>query len=128
MDIKHFLLWLPMILLAFANATIRELVFIKYFSEFRAHQLSTLTLIVLCSIYVWFIFPWLGVQNSKQALLIGFVWVLLTVAFEFSLGRLTNKSWDYLFRDYNFIVGRIWLVFLICLFVLPYLFYFIRNR
>ena len=128
MDIKHFLLWLPMILLAFANATIRELLFIKYFSEFRAHQFSTLTLIVLCSIYVWFIFPRVGVQNSKQALLIGFVWVLLTVAFEFLLGRLTNKSWDYLFRDYNIFAGRIWLIFLICLFALPYLFYFIKNK
>lgn len=127
MDIKHFLLWLPMILLAFANATIRELVFIKYFSEFRAHQLSTITLIIFCSIYVWFVFPQLTIQNSKQALLIGIVWTLLTVAFEFSLGRLTNKSWEYLFRDYNLFDGRIWLLFLICLFLLPYIMYFIRQ-
>lgn len=128
MGIKHFLLWLPMIMLAFANATLRELVFIKHFNEFRARQLSTITLIILCFLYVWLVFPLLNIESSKQAFLIGFVWVLLTVAFEFTLGRLTNKSWGYLFRDYNILVGRIWLLFLICLFILPYLFYIIRNK
>ena len=46
-----------MIAIAFANATLRQLVFIKHFKELQAHQLSTCTLIILCSIYVWFIFP-----------------------------------------------------------------------
>jgi hypothetical protein len=42
MTAKHFfLLWLPMIVIAFANTTLRELVFIEKYSEFRAHQLST---------------------------------------------------------------------------------------
>jgi len=128
MGIKHLLLWLPMIAIAFANATLRELVFIKHYSELRAHQLSTLTLIILCAVYVWFVFPLLHVQNPKRALLIGFIWVLLTVAFEFSLGRLTNKSWEYLFRDYNLFAGHIWLIFLFFLFILPYLFFLIKNN
>jgi len=65
-----------MIAIAFANATVRELIFIKYLNELRAHQLSTLTLIILCTIYVAFIFPLLDVQNCKQALLIGMMWVV----------------------------------------------------
>ena len=117
-----------MIVIAFANATLRELVFIKQFSEFRAHQLSTITLIILCSIYIWLVFPLLSIQNAKQAFLVGFAWVLLTVAFEFSLGRFTNKSWEYLFQDYNLFAGRIWLLFLFSLFVLPYLFYKVKNK
>ena len=128
MTLKQILLWLPMIAIAFANATLRELVLIKQFSEFRAHQLSTISLIILCSIYIWFVFPLLNIQNSKQAFLIGFVWMLLTIAFEFSLGRLTNKSWEYLFQDYNLFAGRIWLLFLFSLFVLPYLIYMVKNK
>jgi hypothetical protein len=128
MSIKHFLLWLPMIAIAFVNATFRELVFLKYYSEFRAHQLSTITLIILCSLYVWFVFPLLSIQNAKQALLVGFVWVLLTVAFEFSLGRLTNKSWEYLSRDYHLFAGRMWLLFLVCLLLLPFVFYTLRQN
>lgn len=128
MDIKPYLLWLPMILIAFANATIRELLVIKHFSDFRAHQLSTIILILFCAIYIWYVLPYLNIQNSRQALLIGTIWVVLTVAFEFTLGRLTNKSWEHLFQDYNLVAGRIWLLFLICLFLFPYLFYIIRYK
>src|SRR5687767_7375246 len=116
-----------MILIAFANATLRELFFIKHFSELRSHQFSTITLIILCIIYVWFVFPLLKIQTIQQCFLVGIAWVLLTVAFEFTLGRLTNKSWDYLLRDYNLVAGRIWLIFLICLFLLPYIVYVIKN-
>ena len=128
MDIKNFLLWLPMILIAFGNAMIRELLFAKRFSDLTAHQLSTITLIIFCGIYVWLVSPLLNVQTSEQAFLIGLVWLLLTVAFEFSLGRLTNKSWAYLLQDYNIFAGRIWLIFLICLFLMPYVFYTMRHR
>ena len=128
MGTKHLLLWLPMILIAFANAALRELIFVKHFDDLRAHQLSTVTLIILCSIYVWFVLPLLNIRHSRQALLIGFVWVLLTVAFEFSLGRLTSKSWAYLLRDYNLFAGRIWLLFLLCLFILPYLFHVVKDK
>jgi hypothetical protein len=107
MNIKPFLLWLPMIVLAFANAMVRELVIIKHYREFRAHQLSTFTLIILCSVYVWFVFPLLHIQNPKQAFLIGLVWVGLTIMFEFTLGRFTNKTWEYLLRDYNLPAGRL---------------------
>ena len=83
-----------MIVIAFANATIRQLIFVKYFNDLRSHQLSTITLIIFCSFYVFFIFPFLHVQNAKQALTIGFIWVVLTAIFEFSLGWITKKSWS----------------------------------
>lgn len=128
MSIRPLLLWFPMIIIAFVNATLRELVFIRHYSEYRSHQLSTITLIVFCAVYIGLVFPLLGVKNSRQAFLIGLMWVLLTVVFEFSLGRLTNKSWAYLLQDYNLSAGRIWLVFLFCLFLLPYLFYSLRSK
>ena len=127
MGTRHFLLWLPMIAIAFANATLRQLIFIKYFNELRAHQLSTVTLVILCSIYIGSIFPFLNIETSKQAILIGFVWVVLTVLFEFSLGRLLNRSWESLLQDYNISAGRIWLIFLLCLFLMPYAFYVLKN-
>jgi len=54
--------------------------------------------------------------------------MLLTVMFEFSLGRLTNKSWEYLLESYNIFAGRIWLLFLVSLFLLPYVCYALRNK
>ena len=127
MVIKYFLFWLPMIVIAFANATLRELVLMKQFNEFRLHQLSTITLIVLCFIYAWFVFPFLQIQNVKQAFLTGIIWLLLTVAFEFFLGRLSGKSWEYLLRDYDVAGGRIWPLFLFFLLMMPYITYILRK-
>ena len=127
MHIKYFLFWFPMIILAFANAGLRQMILIKHFSESGAQQLSTLSLIILCAIYTWFILPALNIGSAGQALLIGLIWVVLTIGFEFTLGRLTNKSWEYLLQDYNIIAGRIWPLFLLCLLFLPYIVYLIRK-
>jgi hypothetical protein len=124
---KYFLLWLPMIVVAFANATIRQLIFVKYFNDLRSHQLSTLTLIILCSVYAFFIFPLLHIRNAKQALTIGFIWVVLTAIFEFSLGRVTKKSWSTLLEQYDLTSGHIWPIFLFSLLLLPCLFYMLRK-
>lgn len=126
MTLHLFLLWLPMILIAFANAAFRETVLTKTFSELRAQQLSTLTLILLVSAYVWFIFPFLRIDNGSQAILTGTIWVILTVIFEFSLGRILKQSWISLFQQYNILSGNIWLLFILCLLCLPYWIYIIK--
>jgi hypothetical protein len=127
MSFKHILLWLPMIVLAVLNGTFRQLFLTKYYSELTAHQLSTFTLTVLCAIYTAVVFPFLAIRGSKQALLVGFIWVILTVSFEFLLGRLTGKSWAYLLKDYDLVAGHIWPVFLICLLLLPYVFFSLKS-
>ena len=124
---RYFILWIPMIVIAFANATFRQLVFIKHMNELRAHQLSTITLIVLCAVYAWIIFSFLHVQSTTDAFVAGALWVFLTVIFEFTLGLLTGRSFSYLLHDYNLMEGRIWLFFLLSLFLLPYLNYIIRT-
>lgn len=127
MSSRYFLLWLPMIALAFANAAIRQLIFIKYFTELRAHQFSTITLMSFCSVYVWLIFSFLNIQKSGQAFRIGLMWMILTIAFEFSLGRLTNHSWTELLQQYNFFSGHIWPLFLLWLLFLPLSFYYVKK-
>lgn len=124
---KYFILWIPMIVIAFANATFRQLIFIKHTNELRAHQLSTITLIVLCSIYVWLIFSHLHIESPRNAFLAGALWVFLTILFEFSLGLLTGRTIRFLLQDYDLKAGRIWVFFLVWLFFLPYLNFIIRK-
>jgi hypothetical protein len=124
---RYFLLLLPMVVLAIANGTLRQAVFTRHFSDLKAHQLSTVTLIFICTLYVAFVFPSLKIENGLQALLIGGCWVLLTVLFEFSLGRITRRSWSALLQDYNLLTGHIWPLFLLSLFLLPYIFYQLKK-
>jgi hypothetical protein len=67
------------------------------------------------------------VQNAKQALTIGSMWVIFTVIFEFSLGRLTGKSWSILFEQYHVASGQLWPIFLIGLLVLPSVLYAFKR-
>jgi hypothetical protein len=128
MNLKLFLFWLPMILLAFVNAALRELIFAKYFNDLLAHQLSTLTLVILCLIYVGIVFPYLHIRSTRQALLTGFVWMILTVLFEFALGRIMNHSCEELLQNYDLMAGKIWVLFLFCLMLMPYFFYLFRRK
>jgi predicted neutral ceramidase superfamily lipid hydrolase len=128
MTSAQLLLWLPMIAIAFANALIREKIFINHFPETRAHQLSTITLIIFCTIYTWLVYSRLQIQSSKQALLVGFIWVLLTIAFEIAIGRINHKSWSFTVRDYNLIAGRLWPVFLFVLLMLPWLVHWLKRK
>ena len=116
-----------MIVLAIANGTLRQGVFLKHMSDNRAHQLSTLTLMVLCAVYVWMVFPVLQITSGRQALIVGLVWAVLTVMFEFTFGLLAGRSLAMLLEDYNLAAGRVWPVFLASLALLPYAVYSMRK-
>lgn len=120
MNGKLLLYWLPMIPIAFVNAAIRETLFARYVSETSAQQLSTITLVIFCFIYTWFVFPRLLIQNTSPALVTGIIWAVFTVLFEFSLGLMLKHPLQELLANYNIAEGRLWPLFLICLSLMPY--------
>lgn len=127
MNLNWFLLWLPMIPIAILNGGLRENVWNTYFNDLAAHQISTLTLIILCTVYIGLIFRYLRLQSRKQSLILGLIWVILTVGFEFGFGLAMGNSLADLFHDYNLLEGRFWSLFLISIFILPYIFYTFKN-
>ncbi len=121
--------WIPMVVIAVLNGLIREAWYGKYMSEVHAHQVSTLTAVLLFGIYIWKLIDKWRPDSSAQAMSIGFVWLALTVVFEFLFGRyVVGKSWSELFKDYNISAGRIWVLILIWITVAPYLFYRLRGK
>ena len=128
MYLRYFVAWFPIIILAFANATIREAVYKRYVSELAAHQISTLTLGILAGIYVWVLSRHLKLQSSGQAVGVGLMWLVMTVIFETALGRyVSGNPWRQVLRDYNILEGRVWSLFLLWLTVSPYVFYRIKD-
>ena len=128
MYLRYFVAWFPIIILAFANATIREAVYKRYVGELAAHQISTLTLGILVGIYVWVLGRHLKLQSSRQAVGVGFMWLVMTVIFETGLGRyVLGNPWSQVLRDYNIAEGRVWPLFLLWLTVSPYVFYRIKD-
>ena len=119
--------WVGMVILAILNAAMREKVYGPLIHELSAHQLSTFLLLVLFGMYVWFLTGICQIESSRQAFVIGTMWLIATIAFEFLFGHyVMDHPWRWLFHDYDLLEGRIWSLILIWTAILPYVFY--RHR
>jgi len=86
---------------------IRDHAFMIYMSAQTAHQLSTLTVCVLCELLIVCFVRWTG-PTPVQALLIGLLWLLRTVLAEVVFVHyVLGTSWHTLGADYNLWRGRL---------------------
>jgi hypothetical protein len=121
-------LWIGLVVLAILNAALRENAYGKFISELSAHQLSTFIFVLLIGLYTYFATSVFTLQSSEQALLVGGIWLFMTISFEFIFGHyIMGHSWHKLFNDYNLIEGRVWVVVLVWTFLAPYTFYRIHS-
>ncbi len=128
MIVRYFLAWLPMVLIAIMNGALREGWYGKYIGQLRAHQISTLTGVVFFGAYIWTISRLWPLESGNQALVVGLIWLAMTVCFEFLFGHYAaGHSWSRLLRDYNIFAGRIWVLLLIWVTVAPYIFYRLQR-
>src|SRR5690348_17268316 len=88
---RYVLAWLVMALLAVANGALRESAF-KRLPELRAHQLSTLTASIAIGAFIAGVVRVWPPASAAQAWEIGFLWLALTLAFEFGLGLFVLKK------------------------------------
>ncbi len=120
--------WLGLVALAILNGLIREKTYKKKMGDLGAHQLSTLTGLILFSAYIFLLTRICPLQSGKQAIAIGLIWMVMTVIFEFIFGHYVMKhSWSKLLADYNIFKGRLWLLILIFTTIAPYFFYWLGQ-
>lgn len=124
MILRYILAWIPMVVIAIINGTIRETTYGKYVSELRSHQISTITGVLLFGLYIGGLTQLWGFASITEALIVGLIWLGLTVVFEFGFGHyVAGNSWEKLLADYNIVAGRIWIIVLIWITIAPMLFY-----
>ncbi|HET7896996.1 MAG TPA: hypothetical protein VFL47_04990 [Flavisolibacter sp.] len=127
--LPYVLAWIPMLVLAVLNGAVRELAYKKHVGELAAHQISTVTLLLLFAVYIRYIIAQFPPGSSTQAIFIGVLWVTLTLLFEFGFGRYRGNSWATLLADYNLAKGRLWIFIPVWILVAPYIFYlFLREN
>lgn len=121
--------WLGLVFLAILNGTAREKIYAPRMSERTAHQVSTAIGMVLFGVYIWGFSALFPINTTRQALSIGAMWLIMTVAFEFGFGRyVIGHSWATLCHDYDLSRGRIWLLVLIWIAVAPTVFFRLQSR
>ncbi len=110
-----------MAFVAIGNGFFRNVIYQNKIPELLAHQISTIILIILDGIVIFF---W--IRNKKytnyQLLLVGVFLFILTIVFEFIFGHfVVGHSLIRLLHDYNILEGRIWFLFLLFIFFFPYI-------
>jgi hypothetical protein len=121
---RYVLLWFALLVVAVGNGALREATFARTMPELRAHQLSTVIGSLLVGALICAFIHFWPPSSSFNALMIGFVWLCLTVAFEFFMGFVLRKRpIGEILADYDLFAGRIWVLFLVWLTVAPWLFY-----
>ncbi|MBK7229485.1 MAG: hypothetical protein IPH97_11650 [Ignavibacteriales bacterium] len=126
---KHILWWFIFPFVGILNGVLREATYKNFVGDLTAHQISTVTGLLFFGIIFYFIFKKWEIKSVKHAILIGLIWLGLTILFEFGFGHyIMGNSWQKLLHDYNIAEGRVWSLFLVWLTIAPFVFYKMFNR
>ena len=84
-------------------------------NELIAHQISTALGLTLFFIVMFFFFERTTANyTQKDLLIIGIMWLLMTIFFEFIFGHyVIGHTWSKLFHDYNILDGHVWILILL---------------
>jgi hypothetical protein len=102
--------WLGGPALGTANGIVRERFFTDSMGEDAAQRFSTATLLSALALYMWALESRWPLPSSRTAFRVGGTWALLTMAFEFGLGRARHRPWSELLGQYDITRGRVWVL------------------
>ncbi|MDA3878608.1 MAG: hypothetical protein PF483_16195 [Halothiobacillus sp.] len=121
LTIKAFSVWLSILVLAIANGTLREAILIPTLGKSLGLTLSGALLSGAILAIAYFTLPWLGRVSVTSYVAIGFGWLCLTLAFEFTFGHLIqSKPWSEILEAYTFKDENIWPLVLLITAIAPY--------
>ena len=95
------LVWMLIMLAETGHGVVREVFIAPVIGGLRARQLGVLIGCVLIFVIAWLTARWMGASTRRQQLQVGALWVILTLVFEFALGRALGMSWTRILADYN---------------------------
>lgn len=113
-------IWFGVLLLAVLNGGAREAWLIPRLGDQGGRALSTVILCALVFLVTWLTIGWIRPASVGDALQVGILWAVLTLAFEFLAGHYAfGKPWVVLLEDYDIRRGRIWIAVLVMVLIAP---------
>ena len=107
-------IWFVFLVIAFGLGAVREGLLRPRIGEAKAHVIGTLIAVAFMILVIYaFIQRVHGSCSMTDLILIGVLWLVMTVAFEFGFFHFVmGKPWEALLADYNVLRGRIWVLVL----------------
>ena len=98
---RGLVVWCAILGVAFVNGAVREFLLIPQLGVNPGQAASAVLLCLAIFVVSWGAAPWIGIPSAAEAVQVGVIWLVLTVAFEFGAGHYVfGRSWGSLLDDY----------------------------
>ena len=98
--------WLVLICAEILHGIARGILLVPLIGEFRSNQIGVFTGSIIILAIALASVRWIGLSRTADLLLVGVLWLGLTLAFEVAFGRfVVGASWERLAADYNGLEG-----------------------
>lgn len=124
--LRAILVWALIMLGESAHGVLRRLLF-DADVLFALRQVSVGVGVLIVFALTWVCLPWLRLRSAGGALAVGGVWVVLTLAFEFALGRVVGLSWSQILAEYDLAQGGVMVLGLLAMGLTPWLVLRLRS-
>lgn len=115
--------WALMAVVAVVNGGFREIVLIPRIGSYPGHVLSTALLVFGILVISFGYFQWTTIEYTlSELVLMGILWMVLTVGFEFLVGYVENTPVSVTLEQYNVLAGQVWIAVPLTLLLTPLLF------
>jgi len=115
------MVWMAFMLVETAHGAVRELFVAPAIGGLRARQIGVPVGCVIVFVVAWFAARWMGAITRRQQLIIGGLWVCLTLAFEIFVGFAVGAPWEQITADLDLTKGGLMSLGLAFMFVTPML-------
>jgi hypothetical protein len=117
--VRALVVWLAIMLAESLHGAIRRVLFSPEL-DLALRQLSVVFGVVIIFGLTWLFLAWMRIRTARGALAIGALWVLLTLAFELALVRVSGQGWDRFIADYDLRSGGLMPPGLLAMFLTPW--------
>ena len=121
--------WFGIMLMAIFNGAFRDVVMTPRLGDLGARAVSCFTLASVIVLVTWISLPWVRPVSTSDAWRVGWMWLAMTLAFEFGAGHyLFGTPWTALLADYNLLAGHLWILVLVATLTAPALVYLAAHN
>lgn len=120
--LRTFAVWLIIIVAEIVHGILRAIVLLPWVGEFRSNQIGVFTGSAIILAIAYLTIRWIGAAQPSELVMVGTIWLVLTVVFEVLFGRFVmDLSWERLLADYNMPAGGLMPLGLVVLLLSPWM-------
>ena len=112
--------WLVLSVIEVIHGVARAVLLEPLVGDFRARQIAVFTGSAIVLAVAFLFRKWIGAVTTRECLVTGAIWILLTISFEIFLGKvILDLTWERIASDYDISRGGLMPLGLLAMFVAP---------